>query len=219
MYKFKFADIGEGLHEGTVAEIYVKVGQQVEEGDSLFSVETDKVTSDIPSPVSGKIAKIEVKVGQLIHVGEEVFHIDDGTGAAEAAPAPKAETVEEAPAPAPKVEEKKEEAASVVGSIEVSNKKLDLDSLKTKSVKTGKVKYQDHVKTSPLARAIAAERGIDLTKIQGTGSNGKVLLKDLDATTPGKNISNARQNFAKKEDEVKKVTPLRKAIARAMKNS
>ncbi|MFL1059795.1 biotin/lipoyl-containing protein, partial [Mycoplasmopsis synoviae] len=48
MYTFKFADIGEGLHEGVVAEIYVKVGQQVKEGDNLFSVDTDKVTSDIP---------------------------------------------------------------------------------------------------------------------------------------------------------------------------
>ena len=139
MYKFKFADIGEGLHEGTVAEIYVKVGQQVEEGDSLFSVETDKVTSDIPSPVSGKIAKIEVKVGQLIHVGEEVFHIDDGTGATEAAaPAPKAEEApvaeeaKEEAKEAPKAEEKQEEAASVVGSIEVSNNLFSFDMFKSK---------------------------------------------------------------------------------------
>ena len=57
MYKFKFADIGEGLHEGVVAEIYKNVGDEVNEGDSLFSVETDKVTSDIPSPASGKILK------------------------------------------------------------------------------------------------------------------------------------------------------------------
>ncbi|MCU9936177.1 hypothetical protein NWP96_03460 [Mycoplasmopsis cynos] len=67
MYRFKFADIGEGLHEGVVAEIYKKEGDVVNEGDSLFSVETDKVTSDIPSPVSGKVIKVLMTVGDTIH--------------------------------------------------------------------------------------------------------------------------------------------------------
>ncbi|MBW0594889.1 dihydrolipoyl dehydrogenase [Mycoplasma anatis] len=80
MYKFKFADIGEGLHEGVVAEIFFKEGDSVKEGDSLFSVETDKVTSDIPSPVSGTIKKIMMNKGDTIHVGQDIFLIDDGSG-------------------------------------------------------------------------------------------------------------------------------------------
>ena len=109
MYKFKFADIGEGLHEGTVGEILVKVGSTVVEGDSLFVVETDKVTSDIPCPVHGTIKEIHIKTGETVHVGDVTFTIDDGSGEAAA---------EEAPA----VEEKEEEsAASVVGDIKVSN--------------------------------------------------------------------------------------------------
>ncbi len=76
MYKMKFTDIGEGLHEGTVAEIKVKEGQTVKEGDVLFSVETDKMTSDIPAPVSGKVAKILIKPGQQITVGDEIFNIE-----------------------------------------------------------------------------------------------------------------------------------------------
>lgn len=55
MYKFKFVDIGEGLHEGKVGEIFKRVGDTVKEGDDLFLVETDKVTTEIPSPVTGKI--------------------------------------------------------------------------------------------------------------------------------------------------------------------
>ena len=121
MYKFKFADIGEGLHEGVVAEIYKNVGDDVKEGDPLFSVETDKVTSDIPSPCDGKVAKIFMEVGETIHVGNVVYHIDDGSGPAEddapaAAPAPKAEE--------PK-EEVQEKAPSVVGDLEQSNDILD----------------------------------------------------------------------------------------------
>ncbi|MEE3928232.1 biotin/lipoyl-containing protein, partial [Mycoplasmopsis ciconiae] len=93
MYKFKFADIGEGLHEGTVAEIYVKDGQSVKEGDNLFSVETDKVTSDIPSPVTGVIKKIMMATGDVIHVGQEIFVIDDGSSSDEVQ-----ETKQETPA-------------------------------------------------------------------------------------------------------------------------
>lgn len=115
MYKFKFADIGEGLHEGVVAEIYKKEGDEVKEGDSLFSVETDKVTSDIPSPKTGKIVKIFMAVGDTIHVGQDIYYIDDGSGddAEEAAPAP-AETKSEEP-------KEEESGASVVGEVKVSN--------------------------------------------------------------------------------------------------
>ncbi|MGY5139516.1 biotin/lipoyl-containing protein [Mycoplasmopsis gallinarum] len=76
MFKMQFTDIGEGLHEGTVAEVMVTVGQEVKEGDILFSVETDKMTSEIPAPVNGKIVEILIKPGQEITVGDEIFHIE-----------------------------------------------------------------------------------------------------------------------------------------------
>ncbi|WP_211246828.1 biotin/lipoyl-containing protein [Mycoplasmoides alvi] len=76
MFEFKFADIGEGLEEGKVASILVSEGQAINEGDSLFSVETDKVTTDIPAPVSGIITKILVSNGEDIHVGQTLAYID-----------------------------------------------------------------------------------------------------------------------------------------------
>ena len=78
MFKVKFADIGEGLTEGTVAEVLVKVGDVVKEGQPLYFVETDKVNSEIPSPVAGKIAIINISTGQEIKVGDVVIEIDDG---------------------------------------------------------------------------------------------------------------------------------------------
>lgn len=117
MYQVKFADIGEGLHEGRVVTIYKQVGDSVSEGDSLFSVETDKITSDIPSPVDGTIAKLLINVDDVIHVGSVVVIIDDGSGG----------SVDDIP-----VEEthssaaEEEEVASVVGSITASNDLLDL---------------------------------------------------------------------------------------------
>ncbi|UUM19574.1 MULTISPECIES: dihydrolipoyl dehydrogenase [unclassified Mycoplasma] len=124
MYKFQFADIGEGLHEGTVAEIYVKVGQEVKEGDNLFSVETDKVTSDITTPVNGKIVQIMMAVGDVIHVGQEIFLIDDGSGDSAEAPAPASE---KEPA---KEEKPSEGGASVVGESVVNNDLIDLNFFK-----------------------------------------------------------------------------------------
>ncbi|MEG1821200.1 MAG: biotin/lipoyl-containing protein, partial [Malacoplasma sp.] len=78
MYKFKFADIGEGIHEGKVGEIFVKEGQPIKDGENLFIVETDKVTTEITSPTNGTISKILIKTGSTVHVGDEIFYIDDG---------------------------------------------------------------------------------------------------------------------------------------------
>ncbi|UWD34376.1 dihydrolipoyl dehydrogenase [Mesomycoplasma molare] len=130
MHKFKFADIGEGLHEGVVAEIYKKEGDMVNEGDSLFSVETDKVTSDIPSPATGKIVKVLMSVGDTIHVGQEIYHIDDGSSDQEEV---KEEKKDEQPA---------EGGASVVGEVKVSNQLFDLSSLKRPAVSNSEPKEE-----------------------------------------------------------------------------
>ena len=117
MYKFKFADIGEGIHEGKLLKWEVKVGDKVEDGDTLFSVETDKITAEIPCPVDGTIAKLNYKEGDVIHVGDIVVVIDDGTGDSAAAPAPA-----KVEAPKETVEAIEEpDAGGVVGEIKVSN--------------------------------------------------------------------------------------------------
>ena len=65
-YIFNFPDIGEGLDEGTILEVYVKVGQTIKSGDLLVNMETDKVTTDIPSPKAGTILKIFGDIGDTI---------------------------------------------------------------------------------------------------------------------------------------------------------
>lgn len=85
MFEFKFNDIGEGLEEGKIAEILVKEGQSVKEGDPVFSVETDKVTTELPAPVNGVISKILVKTGDTVHVGTTIAYIEQGGSSAYAA--------------------------------------------------------------------------------------------------------------------------------------
>ncbi|QBQ07753.1 pyruvate dehydrogenase E3 component [Spiroplasma gladiatoris] len=106
MFKVKFADIGEGLTEGSVTEVFVKIGDKVKSGDALFNVETDKVNSDIYAQVDGIISNILIKNGQEIKVGDVVIEIDDGSASSEVSL---------------KKEEPAEENASVVGATPVSN--------------------------------------------------------------------------------------------------
>ena len=79
MYDFKFADIGEGIHEGKILKWYFKVGDKVKEGETLVVVETDKVNAELPSPVDGIIKKLGGKEGDLIEVGDTIVIIDDGS--------------------------------------------------------------------------------------------------------------------------------------------
>ena len=170
MYKFKFADIGEGLHEGKVAEIYKQKGDKVTEGDSLFSVETDKVTSDIPSPVSGTISNVLIKEGQTIHVGEEVFVIDDGS-----------KTTEE---PVQKTEEN-QESASVVGEVKVSNDLLSFENLfgKNNNSKTSSNATCDSKMTS--SQKVTNSNGFDIDSIVPKGDGEKVDIVVIGAGPGG----------------------------------
>ncbi|CAM9105396.1 dihydrolipoyl dehydrogenase [Mycoplasma todarodis] len=174
MYKFKFADIGEGLHEGVVGEVYVKVGDEVSEGDSLFSVETDKMTSDIPSPVSGKVTQVLIKPSETVHVGDDTVHFET-------------EVVEEVET---KEEEKKEEGgASVVGSIKVSNDLFSFDKFKT-SKQPNNVKENDapQSKEKKVPHSYVGEEGLafkgDIDKefdviVIGSGPGGYLAAEEV----------------------------------------
>ncbi|SYV96344.1 pyruvate dehydrogenase E2 component, partial [Mycoplasma putrefaciens] len=166
MYQVKFADIGEGLTEGTVAEVLVKIGDTVKAGQALYFVETDKVNSEIPAPIDGKIAKINISAGQEIKVGDIVMEIDDGSGAAVAA-TPKAEQSK-----AETKVEQIEENASVVGATPVSN---ELITRNVQSVST----TNKQIKATPLARKVAADLKVDLSSLTGTGPNGRILVADV----------------------------------------
>lgn len=238
MYSFKFADIGEGIHEGKVGEILVKEGDPVVDGKDVIIVETDKVTTPIASPVNGVISKVLVNVGDTIHVGQELFLIqaegDSDTSIQET-------KVEE------KVEEKKEapsDAASVVGEVKVSNDLLPSfgsQVVEEKNENVNSVKNTD-ILASPVARAIAIENNIDLSTINGTGPLGRILKEDVlaccdssksEVVTQSEKVVH-EESTQKKEEVVTKsscssgtcgvdtpveTTSIRKAIAKAMKDS
>jgi pyruvate dehydrogenase E2 component (dihydrolipoamide acetyltransferase) len=160
------------MEEGTLAKWLVKEGDSVSSGDLLAEIETDKATMEFEAVDEGIVAKIlvaegseGVKVGTVIAIiaeeGEDVAEAAAGGGKADATPAPKADPVPakaEAAAPAPaKADPVPAKAAGADG----------------------------RVKASPLARRLAAEKGIDLSTVKGSGPNGRVVKADIEGAKAG----------------------------------
>lgn len=181
MMNFKFADIGEGIHEGVILEWKYTVGELINEGETLVVIETDKVNAEIPSPVTGLIKELGPDVGKTVHVGETLALIDDG----EDSEVQESKKQPEKTSNDPKVEDKEtidkpivegdeENAAGVVGSIEVSSEIIE-SSQEHQSTKPVTKK----VLATPVARKMAKDLGVDIQTINGTGLNGRVMKEDI----------------------------------------
>ncbi|MFU8792722.1 MAG: dihydrolipoamide acetyltransferase family protein [Acholeplasmataceae bacterium] len=219
MYDFKFADIGEGIHEGVILKWHYKVGDKVKEGETLVVVETDKVNAELPSPVDGTIVKIGPAEGETIHVGETVVVIDDGTGG-EAPKEKKEEKTKESSSTEEKEPVKESEAApGVIGEIEVSSDVMESSDEGSGAEETD---VQTKVLATPVARKLAKDLGVDIQKVKGTGPQGRVLKDDIEAFAN----KGSKGSFAQSVDVPKlsikgdvervNITKLRKAIVKGM---
>lgn len=207
MYDFKFADIGEGIHEGKILKWLIKQGDLVQEGETLVIIETDKVNAEIPSPVSGKLMKLGANIGEIIHVGETLVLIDEGNSQ-NMHEAIKHEVVEE------------NESAGVVGELEVSSEVIAAsnESLQDFTPST-------KVLASPLARKLATDYQIDIKTVKGSGDFNRVLKDDVTAKINLMNKSNEQTEIKpeiltnSKPSELSrrvKISSIRKAIVNAM---
>lgn len=211
-YIFKFPDIGEGLEEGVIVEWHVDKGQKVKMGDSLVTMETDKVVTAIPSPKDGIIAAKFGKVGETIHVGSALVEIDlEG-----------AESVETA-------SEAVEEGAGVVGTLEVAGNSMVLSASK-EGIADNLSSNLKAVKAlaTPVARAIAKEYGIDINKVTGTGPGGRVVKEDIikfgqvksgNVTTSSDPVQKNDIAHGGEKVEIEPLSQIRKTIAKNMVNS
>jgi len=209
MYKFKFADIGEGIHEGKILEYSFKIGDKIKEGDTLVLVETDKVNAEIPVPVDGKIIELGPKEGEIVHVGDVLAVIDDGT-----------EDTEEKAVPVNENEESESDEAGVVGKLEVSEEVIA--SSNEEIVSSSK---SERVLATPVARKLAGDLGVDIRSVKGSGEHGRVLKSDLEKleNQPTKNTSVVQPTKIEvptvKEnngDRREKISTLRKSVVKAM---
>lgn len=147
--------MGESINEGTLTKWHKKIGEKVQREEILFEISTDKVDTEIPSPVSGVLVKVLAEEGAVVAVNSVVAVVDESGSASVSAQPAAAST----PAPAP---------SAPATSKDVSEN----DSSATSDENRG-------VKSSPLVRKMAAEHNIDLSKVSGSGEGGRINKQDL----------------------------------------
>jgi len=167
-YEFRLPDIGEGVADGEVVQWFVKEGDTIQEDQPLVSVLTDKANVEIPSPKTGRIAKLHATVGEKVKVGGLLVTIEVAGAPAPGifSPFPASHPPVAAPAapPSPSVPPPATfpPAAAVVPATP-----------------------PERVLASPYLRRLAAERGIDLAAVRGSGPGGRVTEEDLGRAGPG----------------------------------
>ncbi|QGU01678.1 Dihydrolipoyllysine-residue acetyltransferase component of pyruvate dehydrogenase complex [Corynebacterium kalinowskii] len=164
----KMPELGESVTEGTITRWLKSVGDKVEADEPLLEVSTDKVDTEVPSPVAGTIVEILFQEDDTVDVGEVIVRIGDGS--APAAPAEKTEAKEEAPKAEPKKEEPKQEVAAKV---EAPKEEV------AAKVEAPKVDNSDAPYVTPLVRKLADKHGVDLSKVEGTGVGGRIRKQDV----------------------------------------
>ena len=152
--------LGETVAEGTVSKWYKKVGDAIKADETLFDVETDKVNTEIPSPVAGVLTEIRVAEGVTAKVGVVLAVITEAGAAA----APSAT----AAAPAA--------ASPVAAPVQAASPAAGAWAARPSAVPA---KVDGSLRLSPVVRKLAAEHGIDPTQVPGTGRDGRVTREDM----------------------------------------
>jgi len=150
------SDVKLGM-DGTLLNWLKNVGDSVKQGEIIAEFEADKATVEVEAPANGVIQTLNLEVGAEAKEGAVIAIIGDGAGAPAAASAPAA--AQPAATPAPAASNGNGHAASVTA--------------------------DGRVKASPLARNVAADKGVDLGQVEGTGPGGRIIKKDVEGFTPG----------------------------------
>src|SRR5215218_9311284 len=171
-------ELGESITEGTITRWLKQEGDQVEADEPLFEISTDKVDTEVPSPVSGVLQSIKVQADETVEVGAELAVIGGGGGEATAEQeTDKAEqkTAEEGAGAAAEQAAEEQPAAEQ----KAKEKPRERPKEDTAAARSGTGKAAAGV--SPLVRRLAREHDVDLSQVQGSGSGGRVRREDVEA--------------------------------------
>lgn len=153
--------MGESIFEGTITKWLKKPGDKVQRDEPLFEISTDKVDAEIPAPASGVLQEIKVAEGNTVQVNTVVGTIGEGDGAAAAKAAPAAKPAEKKEAPAP--------AKAATPPPAPAQPTADAEAYES----------DEDVRSSPLVRKLAREHNVDLGRVSGTGTGGRITKQDI----------------------------------------
>ena len=224
--KITMPQLGESVNEGTVGRWLKSEGDSIKKDESLVEIITDKVTAELPSPVSGKLVRILVQEDQTVSVGADIAEIEESGGGAAVSQGGASMS-----APAGGAT-----AASTTSAASASSNGVSAAQAPRASATSVQERPE---KVSPLARRLAQEHQLDVTAIQGSGDGGRVRKEDVlsylaqrqsapvapapvspaFATTPSAPLPPAPPIPVSADDEVITPTPARRAIAEHMVRS
>ncbi|EIF2213128.1 dihydrolipoyllysine-residue acetyltransferase [Listeria monocytogenes] len=222
IFEFKLPDIGEGIHEGEIVKWFIQPGDKVEEDQSIFEVQNDKSVEEITSPVDGTVKDILVSEGTVATVGQVLVTFEgdfEGEASHESTP--------ESPAEEAELKNNDATSAPATGGNGTPSSKKDPNGL---------------VIAMPSVRKYAREKGVNIAEVAGSGKNNRVVKADIDAflngeqpdaatttaqteekaAAPKAEKAAAKQPVASSDaypETREKLTPTRRAIAKAMVNS
>ncbi|WP_408911576.1 2-oxoglutarate dehydrogenase, E2 component, dihydrolipoamide succinyltransferase [Corynebacterium gottingense] len=180
--KIEMPELGESVTEGTITTWLKEVGDEVEVDEPLLEVSTDKVDTEIPSPVAGTLLEILAEEDDTVEVGGAIAVVGDADAAAAGADDAADEAEEEAPA---KAEEPKQEAPKAAPKQEAPKKEAPKAGASEKlSHRGGDVPY-----VTPLVRKLADKHGVDLSTVEGTGVGGRIRKQDVLAAANGESAA------------------------------
>jgi pyruvate dehydrogenase E2 component (dihydrolipoamide acetyltransferase) len=203
--EIKLPRLGQGMESGTIVKWLKSEGDEVQKGEPLYELDTDKVTQEVEADASGVLLKIaiaegEVPVGKTIAVigeqGESVEVSEEGQGEG---------------SPARAREQGKERGREASARDDMSEQVTQIHEPQSGN---------GRVKASPLARRIARERGIDLRNVAGTGPEGRVVAEDVERAAatggPAAPAAAPTPTLVPEEVEVEQLSSMRKTIARRL---
>lgn len=204
--------LSDTMEEGTISSWLKNVGDQVKEGEILAEIETDKATMEFESFYDGVLSHIAVNEGETVKVDELIAIISENE-----IDVPKA------------LESYGKESSNI--HVEESNDSIELNEVEKEINITNTISnLNERIKASPLAKKIAKEKNIDLSKVTGTGENGRIIKNDLSDLSPAletteKKIQIQENQSPKVDDLIKEETTIvqnstmRKAIAKNLSKS
>ncbi|MRH45137.1 2-oxoglutarate dehydrogenase complex dihydrolipoyllysine-residue succinyltransferase [Aquibacillus halophilus] len=210
MKEIKVPELAESITEGTIAEWLVKEGDQVEKGDPVLELETDKVNVEVNSEYSGIISEIIKEAGEDVEVGDVIAKVDENgeAGGSTDNSSSDSESTKE------KKEEPKDEAKQEGKSAESDEKSKGSEEPKETNESESSDKKQSVV-ASPAARKRARELGIDLSDISSRDPLGRIRPEDVDAHAEGASKqSEAPKKEKKKESKSSEKSEFDKPVER-----
>ncbi len=198
-------ELGESVTEGTITQWLKSVGDKVDVDEPLLEVSTDKVDTEIPSPVAGTLTEILADEDDTVDVGDVIARIGSGAAKSSSKPAKTEDTKSKEKKAEPVASEKKEEKESADQSAAQAREKAReasaredkeakaAQSAEAKKHSAGKPASGNLPYVTPLVRKLAEKNNVDLSAVEGTGVGGRIRKQDVLAAAQGEDVTTGAQ--------------------------